>query len=220
MSEQVCSGSAQDEGLLLKLPDGDQQKDFQTWKNHSKYLDIILSKPGITQDVVFTTEAGRAYFAKKHKVLTNLYDQGLLTPLPMVPGSKRFPDREVMTIVYVMVIVARPSSQNIANNDPDGFGRMCLMGLWGLHTEKALQRCHKTCADRVNRITVGFCPFCEFWMMNDSSLNNHVRKHYGMAMSCYHDGYMTRSVLAMKHHMTTKHGIVMESAPEKSKRTK
>ena len=34
-------------------------------KNHSKYLDIILSKPGITQDVVFMPEAGQVYFAKK-----------------------------------------------------------------------------------------------------------------------------------------------------------
>ena len=33
------------------------QKTFNL-KNHSKYLNIILSKPGITQDVVFTTEAG------------------------------------------------------------------------------------------------------------------------------------------------------------------
>ena len=33
------------------------QKTFNL-KNHSKYLDIILSKPGITQDVVFTVEGG------------------------------------------------------------------------------------------------------------------------------------------------------------------
>ena len=31
---------------------------------------------------------------------------------------------------------------------------------------------------------------------------------------------MTGSVLAMKHHMRTDHGIVMESAPEKRKWTK
>ena len=117
------------------------QKTFNL-KNHSKYLDIILAKPGITQDVVFTLEKGWAYFTKKCKVPTDLYDQGVLTPLPASPGSKRFPDKEVMAIVYAMVIVARPSGQNIADNDPDGFGHTCLMGLWGLHTEKALQRCN------------------------------------------------------------------------------
>ena len=56
-------------------------------------------------------------------------------------------------------------------------------------------------------------------MTNDNSLNNHIHKHYGMVMACYHDGYTTRSVMAMKCHMS-KHGIVMESAPEKRKRTK
>ena len=156
----------------------------------------------------------------KSTVSTNLYDQGVLTPLPAVPGSKRFPDKEVVAVVYTMVIVARPSGQNIANDDPDGFGCTCLMGLWGLHTEKVLQRCCKTCSDGVNQITAGFCPFCEYWMMNDSALNNHVHKHYGMVMSCYHDGYTTGSVLAMKGHMRTDHGIVMESAPEKRKRAK
>ena len=195
------------------------QKTFNL-KNHSKYLDIILSKPGITQDVVFTVEGGQAYFTEKHKVPLDLYDQGVLMPLSVVPGSKRFLDKEVMAIVYVMVIVAHPNGQNIADNDPDGFGHTCLMGLWGLHTEKALQWCRKTCADGLNQITVAFCPFCEFWMTNDSVLNNHIHKHYSMAMSCYHNGYTTRSVMVMKHHMSTRHGIIMESAPEKGKRTK
>ena len=114
------------------------QKTFNL-RNHSKYLDIILAKAGITQDVVFTVEKGRAYFAQMCKVSTDLYGQGVLMPLPASPGSKRFLDKEVVAVVYIMVIVAHPSSQNIADNDPDGFGHMCLMGLWGLHTEKALQ---------------------------------------------------------------------------------
>ena len=114
------------------------QKTFNL-RNHSKYLDIILARPGITQDVVFTVEKGRKYFAEMRRVPLDLYDQGVLTPLPASPGSKQFPDRDVVAVVYIMVIVARPSSQNIADNDPDSFGHMCLMGLWGLHTEKALQ---------------------------------------------------------------------------------
>ena len=108
-------------------------------KNHSKYLDINLAKPSITQDVVFTVEKGQAYFAETCKVPTDLYDQGVLMSLPASPGSKWFPDKEVVAVIYVIVIVARPSSQNIADNNPDSFGRACLMGLWGLHTEKALQ---------------------------------------------------------------------------------
>ena len=88
---------------------------------------------------MFTVEKGRAYFTEMRKFLTDLYDQGVLMSLPASSGSKRFPDREVMAVVYVMVIMAHPSGQNIADNNPGGFGHMCLMGLWGLHTEKALQ---------------------------------------------------------------------------------
>ena len=203
---------------LNYLSDDDQTK-FNL-KNHSKYLQIIMSKPSIMQDVVFTKEAGRAYFTEKRKVSTNLYDQGLLSPLPAVPGSKRFPDKEVMAIEYVMVIVAHPSDQNIADDDPNSFGRTCLMGLWGLHTKKALVQCHKMCLDSVTIIMAGFFPFCEFWMTNNCSLNNYIHKHYGMVLACYHDGYTTGSVKAMKHHMTSAHHIVMESAPKKCKRTR
>ena len=199
----------------MKLPDGDQQKDFQLEEPLQASRHHLVEAWHHTRCGVHAR--GRAGVCT---VPTDLYDQGLLTPLPAVLGSKRFPDKEVVAITYIMVIVAHPSGQNIANNDPNGFGCMCLMGLWGLHTETVLQQCHKMCADGVNRITVGFCLFCEFWMTNDSVLNNHVRKHYGIAMSCYHDGYTTGSVMTMKCHMTTKHGIVMESAPEKHKRTK
>ena len=41
------------------------QKTFNL-KNHSKYLDIILAKPSIMQDV-FTVEKGQAYFAQTQK---------------------------------------------------------------------------------------------------------------------------------------------------------
>ena len=71
------------------LSDKDQGK-FNL-KNHSKYMEIIMSKPSMTQDVVFTKEKGRVYFTEKHKISTDLYNQGLLTPLQPVPGSKWFP---------------------------------------------------------------------------------------------------------------------------------
>ena len=99
---------------------------------------------------VFTVERGRTYFTETHRVPTDLYNQGVLTPLPASPGSKWFPDKEVMAIIYIMVIVAHLNGQNIADNDPNGFGRTCLMGLLGLHTEKVLQQCRKTCSDGVN----------------------------------------------------------------------
>ena len=197
----------------------DEDKMTFNLKGHSKYLDLILAQPGIAQDVVFMKEAGRLYF-QNHGICTTLYDQGVLIPLPTIPGSQQFPDRGVVAVIYIMVIVACPNGQNITDDDPDGFVHTCLMGLWGLHTEKVLQCCCKTCGDGINKVLAAFCPFCEYWTTNDSALDNHVRKHYGMVMSCYHDGYTTGSVRSMKCHMTGIHKILNESAPEKCKRTK
>ena len=188
-------------------------------KNHSKYLDIILSQPGIAQDVVFTRSAGHQYFLEC-KISPALYDQGLLNPVPKSSSSQQFPEKEVVGIRRIMVVVACPNGQNITDDDPDGFGRTCMMGLWGIHTEKVLHHCHKTCADRVNEVLACFCPFCEFWTTNNVALHNHMCKHYGMVMSCYHDGYTTGSMVNMKQHMCIVHKILMESAHKKRKRTK
>ena len=116
-----------------------------------------------------------------------------------------------------MVVVAHLNGQNITDDNPDGFGHTCLSGLWGLHTERALQRHRKSCADGVNKVLVGFCPHCKFWATTDEALNNHIWKHYQMGMSCYHDGYTTGSVKFMKSHMKTEHDIIMKSATEKQK---
>ena len=125
-----------------------------------------------------------------------------------------------MGIECIMVVVTHPSGENITDDDPDSFGCMCLMGLWGIHTEKAIQCCRKTCADGVNKVLAGFCPLCEFWNTNDTALNNHFCKHYRIGMLCYHDGYTMGSMASMKMHMHVIHKILMESAPEKCKRRK
>ena len=42
--------------------------------------------------------------------------------------------------------------------------------------------------------------------MNNKTLNNHVRKHYGLGLTCQADGFMMASVAAMKVHMESEHG--------------
>ena len=37
-------------------------------------------------------------------------------------------------------------------------------------------------------------------------LNNHVRKHYRMGLTCCADGFTTANVAAMKAHMEMEHG--------------
>ena len=45
-----------------------------------------------------------------------------------------------------------------------------------------------------------------FWSMNNETLNNHVRKHYGMGLTCRADGFTTANMAAMKVHMELEHG--------------
>ena len=51
-----------------------------------------------------------------------------------------------------------------------------------------------------------FCPLCAFWSTNNETLNNHVRKHYHMGLTCHADGFTMTSVASMKSHMETDHG--------------
>ena len=37
-------------------------------------------------------------------------------------------------------------------------------------------------------------------------LNNHIRKHYRMGLTCCADGFMMASMAAMKAHMEAEHG--------------
>ena len=98
-------------------------------KDHTKYLNIILAKPGITCDMVFTRESGHQYF-KNHNIPLILYKQGLLKPLPHSSSSQWFPEKEVVGIRHIMVVVTCPSGKNITDDDSNCFDRTCLMGLW------------------------------------------------------------------------------------------
>ena len=92
-------------------------------KEHSKYLDIVLAKPGIMHDVVFSKDGGQKYF-KDRGISVELYEQGLLKPLPQSTSSQWFLEKEVLGIECIMVVVACPIGKNITDDDPDGFGCM------------------------------------------------------------------------------------------------
>ena len=55
-------------------------------------------------------------------------------------------------------------------------------------------------------IDANFCPCCTFYSTNNETLNNHMRKHYGMGLTCCSDWFTTASMAAMKGHMETEHG--------------
>ena len=55
-------------------------------------------------------------------------------------------------------------------------------------------------------VDANFCPLCAFWSTNNETLNNHVRKHYKIGLTCWADGFKMASVATMKSHMEMEHG--------------
>ena len=103
-----------------------------------------------------------------------------------------------------MLVCKCENGVNIKYSDADGFGRPGTMGLWDLHSSDALNWVKMqlpSCS-----VDVNFRPCCMFFSTNNETLNNHVRKHYRMGLTCRADGFTTASVAAMKVHMESEHG--------------
>ena len=109
-----------------------------------------------------------------------------------------------MPIKRVMLMGQRENGVNVKYSDSDGFGHPGTMGLWDLHSSDALNRAKMQLPS--GSIDANFCPCCAFYSTNNETLNNHVRKHYGMGLTCRSDGFTTASVATMKGHMETEHG--------------
>ena len=77
------------------------------------------------------------------------------------------------------------------------------MDLWDLHSSNALNRAKMQLPS--GSVDVNFCPCCAFFSTNNETLNNHVRKHYGMDLTCRADGFTMASVATMKVHMESEH---------------
>ena len=103
-----------------------------------------------------------------------------------------------------MLVCQRENGVNVKYSDSDRFGRPGTMGLWDLHSSDALNRAKMQLPS--GSIDANFCPCCTFYSTNNETLNNHVRKHYGMGLTCRSDGFTMASVAAMKGHMETEHG--------------
>ena len=183
--------------------------------SHEAYLNLVTASQGITSRVVFDYANGKEYLKKKGVKDFKEYDNGWKIPLPRTM-SGRFPDGANTTIDRIMMVYRRPNGAIVKDDDKDGFGRTCLMGLWGLHTEGALVRCTHFLADGHAKISgVNVCPVCRFWNTNDVSLNNHVRKHYNMGLCCPEDGFVCGSAKKMRTHLEDEHDYKMRSGKDK-----
>ena len=175
----------------------------------------MIASPGITSRVVFEYGPGKEYLKKQGVTDFREYDDGWKISFPRT-ASGRFPDKANTTIDRVMMVYRRPNGAVVRDDDKDGFGRTCLMGLWGLHTEGALMRCTHFLADGQSKISgVNVCPVCQFWNTNDVTLNNHVRKHYNMGLCCPEDGFVSASAKKMRTHLEKEHNYKMRSGKDK-----
>ena len=121
-------------------------------------------------------------------------------------GAKGFqdPDLEKVPIDRVMLVCQRENGVHVAYSDPDSFGHPGTMGLWDLHSTNALSQVKMQLPSGL--VDMNFCPLCLFWSTNNETLNNHIRKHYRMGLTCHADRFMMASMATMKAHMEVEHG--------------
>ena len=148
------------------------------------------------------------------KLLQEIIDPAAHNQPPPVPksGDKRGPshldggsassDSSVedlatkVPIKRVMLMCQCENGVNVKYSDSEGFGHPGTMGLWDLHSSDALNWAKMQLPS--GSIDVNFCPCCMFYSTNNETLNNHVRKHYGMGLTCRSDRFTMASVAAMK----------------------
>ena len=93
-----------------------------------------------------------------------------------------------------MLVCQCANGVNVAYGNPDVFGHPGMMGLWDLHSSDPLSWAKMQLVS--GQVDANFCPMCLFWSTNNETLNNHVRKHYKMGLTCCADGFMTSSMVA------------------------
>ena len=172
-------------------------------KDHSAYIEVARADPGsVIRKSVFSVAAYREVLKQKGGDVSR-FDKEVGTMFKKGPRGSRAPDTEKVAIKRVMLVCQRENGVNVKYSDSDGFGGPGTMGLWDLHSSDALNRAKMQLPS--SSVDANFCPCCAFFSTNNETLNNHVRKHYGMGLTCRADGFTTASVAAMKAHMETEY---------------
>ena len=173
-------------------------------KDHSAYIKVAWADPGsVICKSVFSIAAYREVLNQKGGDISR-FDKEVETMFKKGPRGSRAPDTTKVPIKQVMLMCQCENGVNMKYSDSDGFGRPGTMGLWDLHSSDALNRAKMQLPS--GSIDANFCPCCAFYSTNNETLNNHVRKHYEMGLTCRSDRFTTASVAAMKGHMQTEHG--------------
>ena len=172
-------------------------------KDHSTYIEVAWADPGsVIRKSVFSVAAHCEVLKRKGGDVSQ-FDKEVDSKFKKGPRESGAPDTEKVAIKWVMLVCQRENGVNVKYSDSDGFGHPGTMGLWDLHSSDALNRAKMQLPS--SSVDVNFCPCCAFWSTNNETLNNHVRKHYGMGLTCQADRFMMASVATMKVHMESEH---------------
>ena len=164
---------------------------------------MAWADPGsVIRNSVFSVAAYREVLKRKGGDIS-WFDKEVGTMFKKRPRGSQAPDTEKVAIKWVMLMCQCENGVNVRYSDPDGFGRPGTMGLWDLHSSDALNRAKMQLPS--GPVDTNFCPCYAFWSTNNETLNNHVRKDYGMGLTCRADGFTKASVAAMKMHMELEH---------------
>ena len=173
-------------------------------KDHSAYIEVAQADPGsVIRKSVFSVAAYREVLKQKGGDVSQ-FDKEVDTKFKKGPRGSWAPDTEKVAIKRVMLMCQSENGINVKYSDSDGFGHHGTMGLWDLHSSDTLNRAKMQLPS--SSVDANFCPCCAFWLTNNETLNNHVRKHYEMGLTCQADGFTMASMAAMKAHMEMEHG--------------
>ena len=173
-------------------------------RDHSAYLEVAWADPrSVIKKSVFSVAAYRATL-KQQGGDTSKFDKEVDTNSKKGAKGSWAPDSEKVPIDWVMLVCQCENGVNVAYSNPNGFGCPGTMGLWDLHSTNTLSRAKMQLQSGL--VDTNFCPLCSFWATNNETLNNHVRKHYRMGLTCHADGFTMASMATMKAHMETEHG--------------
>ena len=113
----------------------------------------------------------------------------------------------------------------IMEDDPQGFAKESMLGLYYLFPHAAVSRYSVTIsvqgAEKKKTFSDAFCPFCDFKISKHDQLNDHIRMHLRMFLICRVDGcfHIEQECAAMWNHGTTVHsGKVKKGKPATQKR--
>ena len=165
--------------------------------DHSAYIEVVCADPSsVIRKSVFSMAAYCATLKQQGSDVSKFDKE--------VAKGSRAPDTEKVTIDWIMLVCQRENGVDVAYSDPDSFGHPGTTGLWDLYSTDTLSRAKMQLSSGL--VDANFCPLCTFWSMNNETLNNHVRKHCRMGLTCCADGFMMASMAAMKAHMEMEHG--------------